>query len=319
MAKLRPPRFEGTFRLQDGRQLGYAEYGPINGRPLLWFHGTPGARRQIPPKARDLAHERNIRIIALERPGVGDSTPHAYESISGWAFDVEEFCVANEIETFDVVGLSGGGPYALACAHALPGRITGAAILGGIAPTVGPEAADGGLTAPMRIFSPILNVARAPLNILMRSLVRVLEPRADQVVQFAASMMPPGDQKLFADPTTRQMFIEDLVQGSRKQMQAIFFDGYLFGKDWGFSLKEIEVPVHLWYGDADKIVPVEHGKHIADLIPNSVFRIRHDEGHLGGLGAFEEVIDALWDVSPKKKAVTPRQSKKKTSARLKQA
>lgn len=243
---------------------------------------------------------------------MGDSTPFSYDSISHWAYDVEEFCDANEIETFNVVGLSGGGPYALACAHALPERIQdGVAILGGVAPTAGPEAATGGLTKPTRIFSPILQVFRAPLNVAMRGLIRLLEPHADQVIEFAASMMPPGDQKLFADPATRQRFIEDLGDGSCDQMQAIVLDGRLFGRDWGFSLRNISVPVHLWYGDADKIVPVSHGKHIASLIPDSAFRTRHDEGHLGGLGAFEEVLDALQNHTPASKVRTTRGTKKR--------
>jgi len=319
MARLRPPRLEGTFCLKDGRRLGYAEYGPASGHPLLWFHGTPGARKQVPPEARDLAYERKIRIIALERPGIGDSTPHAYEAIAQWADDVEAFCDAKGIEVFDVVGLSGGGPYALACAHAFPERISGVAILGGIAPATGPEAAEGGITTPTRIFSPILTVVRPPLNIAMRRLFRFLEPRAGRVLKIALGMMPPGDQRLFEDPATRQMFIEDLVQGSRNQMQAIFLDGRLFGRDWGFSLKDISSRVHMWYGDADKIVPLEHGKHMAELIPDAVFRVRHDEGHLGGLGAFREVIDAIRDDSPETKAAPKKKAAPKRRTRKKSA
>ena len=69
---LRPPRFEGTVVLEDDRHLGYAEYGPATGRAMLWFHGTPGARRQIPPEAHEAAHARDVRLIAVERPGIGD-------------------------------------------------------------------------------------------------------------------------------------------------------------------------------------------------------------------------------------------------------
>ncbi len=293
MTRLRPPRYEGTFQLKDGRKLGYAEYGPVTGHPLLWFHGTPGAKRQIAPEAREAAYQRDIRIIAIERPGIGDSTSHAYDAILHWAHDIEEFCEGKGIEHCGVAGLSGGGPYALACAHEMPDRVVAAAILGGVAPAVGPEAAEGGVSTLSRFFSPIMNHARPPMNVVMRGLLWALEPVGDQIVHLVTRVMPPGDQEIFADPATRHMFKEDLIRGSKTQMQAIFHDARLFGQDWGFLLKDISVPVHLWYGDADNIVPLEHGEHVANQIPGSVFSVRHDEGHLGGLGATHEIIDAI--------------------------
>ncbi len=322
MVDLRPPRFEGTVRLKDGRQLGYAEYGPVTGRPLIWFHGTPGARRQIAPEAREAAYERDIRIIAVERPGIGDSTSYAYEAIVEWAHDIEEFCDAKEIEHFGVAGLSGGGPYALACAHEMPDRVVAVAILGSVAPAVGPEAAEGGVSTLARMFSPILKHSRAPLNIVMRRLIWALEPLADQAVDLAASMMPAGDRRIFADPATRHMFKDDLIRGSRKQMQAIFHDARLFGRDWGFSLKNLRVPIYMWYGDADNIVPVEHGAHMAEQIPDVVFRVRPNEGHLGGLGASHEIIDAILSHWPEKPTTPPKrkQAKKaRTTARKRSA
>jgi pimeloyl-ACP methyl ester carboxylesterase len=302
MVDLRSPRFEGTARLKDGRQLGYAEYGPVTGRPLLWFHGSPGARRQVAPEARKAADERDVRIIAIERPGIGDSTSHAYEAIVHWAHDIEEFCDAKGIEEFGVAGLSGGGPYALACAHEMPDRVVAVAVLGGVAPAVGPEAAEGGVSTLIRMFSPVLKLMRAPLNVFMRRLIQILEPFGDRAVDLAASMMPPGDQRIFADPAMRHMFKEDLLLGSREQMQAIFHDAHLFGRDWGFLLKDLRVPVYMWYGDADNIVPIEHGEHMAERIPNAVFRTRPDEGHLGGLGASQEIIDAILSHWPEKGA-----------------
>ena len=144
MVALRPPRFEGSIVLGDGRNLGFAEYGPSGGRPLVWFHGTPGARRQISPEAREAADERGVRIIAVERPGIGASTPHLYDSIREFAADIERLCDALEIAHFAVAGLSGGGPYALACAYHMPERVVTAAVLGGVAPAVGRDRADGG-------------------------------------------------------------------------------------------------------------------------------------------------------------------------------
>lgn len=306
MTDIRPPRLEGTIHLENGRHLGYAEYGPIRGRALIWLHGSPGARGQVPPLAREAAYKLNVRIIAIERPGIGHSTSHYYNSIAEWAHDVEEFCDAKGIDCFSVVGLSGGGPYALACAHELSERVVSVAILGGVAPTVGDDAAEGGAVKLSRTFSPLVKHMRAPMNIVLRGLVRTLEPFSEQAIELFSRAMPPGDRLIFSDQALRQMFIQDLITGSRHQMQAIFHDAYLFGRDWGFALKDIRVPVHMWYGDADNIVPVEHGQHMADKIPDSVLRVRKEEGHLGGLGAAVEIMGVLLSHWPEQKKPTPR-------------
>jgi pimeloyl-ACP methyl ester carboxylesterase len=118
-----------------------------------------------------------------------------------------------------------------------------------------------------------------------------------------ASFKPPGDQRVFQDPGIRKMFLEDILTGSRRHMQAFLMDAILFGRPWGFSLGGIRVPVHMWYGDADVIVPISHGEHMAARIPHAVLRIRPEEGHLGGLGASDEIFEALlghWeDASPR--------------------
>lgn len=293
MAMLTPPRFEGTFRLQDGRNLGYAEYGSANGKPIFWFHGTPGARRQVAQEARDLARKRKVRLIAIERPGIGDSTSHSYRSLVGWAADIETFCDAKKIQRFAVCGLSGGGPYALACAYYLQDHVVAAAILGGLAPSTGQDAAVGGLSRLVRTIGPVLKHLRVPVNRLLLGLIRRLEPHADQAINVFARFMPPGDQEVFADSSIRAMFQDDLLLGSREQMQAIIHDAVLFSRDWGFPLSEVETPVCLLYGDADNIVPVEHGEHLSQRLPNAEFRVREGEGHLGGLGASKEIFDYL--------------------------
>jgi pimeloyl-ACP methyl ester carboxylesterase len=298
MATLLPPRFEGAIVLEDGRQLGYAEFGPVSGRPLIWFHGTPGARRQISPQAREAAHERDVRIIAVERPGIGISTPHRYDSVHEFAHDIDHLSSALELARFAVAGLSGGGPYALACAYHMPNRVVSAAVLGGVAPSVGEDKASGGPTTLTRALSPVFAYTHRPMGIALRQLVRALEPLADQAMDLFASFMPPGDKRVFEDERVRFMFMDDLLRGTEHYMQAALLDGVLFGRHWGFELASIRVPVHMWYGDSDNIVPVAHGVHMSERIPDATLRIRAEEGHLGGLGASDEIMDALlgdWD------------------------
>lgn len=295
MTTIDEPRFEGSLRMRDGRRLGFAEFGPVSGRPVLWFHGTPGARRQIAPEARTLAREHGFRIVSVERPGIGDSTPHVYRRISEFAGDIEQLLEALEIDRFAVAGLSGGGPYALACAHRMPERVVLAAILGGVAPTRGIDAARGGASTMIRMTAPMLDRTWKPLGGAMQGLVRVLERWADPAMDLVARAMPPGDQEVFAEPRTRRMFQEDLILGSRRNMHALWLDARLFGRHWGFHLQDVPVPTFLRYGDADAIVPVAHGQHLADRLPRSDLRVYEGEGHVGSLGASREIFEVILD------------------------
>src|SRR5207244_11105793 len=118
------------------------------GGPLvLWFHGSPGARRQIPVAGRIAADHLGLRLVCVERPGIGSSTDHAYHQVRDWAPDVAAVADHLGYDRFMVVGLSGGGPYALACAHELPDRVVAVGLLGSLVPTAGTAATAGGIVA----------------------------------------------------------------------------------------------------------------------------------------------------------------------------
>ena len=287
------PRVEGTVTLHDGRRIGFAEYGPPSGRPVLWFHGTPGARRQVPPPARTAADELGVRIVALERPGVGASSPHAYDSIVDYAEDVEQCVDQLGIDRFGIVGLSGGGPYALACAYRLAERTVAAAIIGGVAPSCGEDAPEGGAVALTARFSSVLDLLHEPLGHGLWALVWVLRPLASPAFDLFARLSPPGDKDVFAAPGMKVMFIDDLLRASRRQFRAPVSDLRLFGRPWGFSPRDVTVPILLWHGDEDYIVPVAHGQHLADLVPGAELRVNPGAAHLANLTLGDEVLEAI--------------------------
>jgi len=173
--------------------------------------------------------------------------------------------------------------------------VVATALFGGVAPAVGPDAIDGGPSALARWLSPVFARTHGAIGPGLRILVRALEPWKHEAVDAFAYFMPPGDKRVFEDEAVREMFQNDLYHGARSYMQAILLDAVLFGRDWGFRLNEIEGPVHLWYGDADNIVPLAHGEHIAARLPNAILRIRPEEGHLGSLGpeVSHEIFDAF--------------------------
>src|SRR5690349_5185991 len=145
MADIARPRLEGSVAVRDGRRLSFAEFGTPRGAAVIWMHGTPGGRRQIPVEARLYAERHDLRIIGVDRPGIGTSTPHLYANVLDWTGDLELLADNLGIDTMRVIGLSGGGPYALAAGAAFPDRVHGVGVLGGVAPTRGADAIRGGL------------------------------------------------------------------------------------------------------------------------------------------------------------------------------
>lgn len=284
------PILEHTVPLRDGRLLGVAEFGIPDGKPILWFHGTPGARRQVPPNARAYAAKEGLRIIGVERPGVGLSTPHLYQSVMGWAEDIAQLADCLRLDRFGLIGLSGGGPYVLACAYGLPQRVVAAAVFGGVAPTHGVDAPAGGLVRIASYLEPLFTLSARPLGTFLSSLIRSLHPISDPVFDLFLRVAPPGDRAVLARPDMRAMFTDDLLQGSKSGLRSIVYDVILFARPWGFSLRDIRIPVHFWQGDSDAFVPLSHGAQQAALVPGARLTLRPGEGHLGGLDAAAEAI-----------------------------
>jgi pimeloyl-ACP methyl ester carboxylesterase len=296
--ELTTPRLEGTIEADSGRRFGFAEFGNPHGRPVIWMHGTPGARRQIPDAARIAAETMDIRLIGIDRPGVGSSTPHLYPQFSDWIEDLEQMLESLGIDRYAMLGLSGGGPYVLAAAHAMPERMIVAGVLGGVAPTVGPDATKGGIVSLAARFNSALTALHAPLTWAITGMVWSLRPFGSPALRLYARLSPPGDRLVFARPEIRAMFLDDLNRGARLGLRAPVFDIMLFGRDWGFSVRDVKVPVHWWHGDADHIVPLHHAEHIVSLLPDAQLYVRPGESHLGTLIAAEEILGTLmetWD------------------------
>jgi pimeloyl-ACP methyl ester carboxylesterase len=289
-----PPRYEGRVAVRDGRYLGIAEFGPPAGeQAIVWFHGTPGARRQVPEEARRIARERGVRILGMDRPGVGLSTPHLYRRLLDFTDDLELALERLGIDRFSTVGLSGGAPYALAAAFAFPERVPSVGILGGVVPSGGEEGTTGGLVSLATRFKPLLPIISEPVGALLTTLVRVARPIASPALDLYARYAPPGDRAVLARPDVKEMFLDDLLNSGRHGMRAAAYDAILFTRYWGFDVRELRVPVTWWQGDEDNIVPLAHAQHIVPLIPGAELRIRHGDGHLGGLGIAAEVCDTV--------------------------
>ena len=299
VARIDPPRHEGVVKVGRRRELGYAEFGDPAGRLVLWHHGTPGARRQVPLSGRRAAERLGIRLVSVERPGVGRSTDHGYRSIREWAEDAARVVDHLGHDRFAAVGLSGGGPYALACAHELPERVAVVGLLGSVCPMVGPEAAPGASIVSLAVhFQALLDPMRRALGPALWLAVQPFLPLGKLALRLYSSRMPEGDQEVFADPEMEAMFLDDIVEASRQRFGAVLHDVALFGRPWGFDLAGVHTPVFWWHGDADNIIPLAHAEHSNLLLQACRFELRPTESHLGGLAAAEAVLETLseaWD------------------------
>lgn len=290
------PYRESLVALSGGRSLGYAEYGDPEGDPVLWFHGTPGARKQIPPDVPGLATERRIRMIGVERPGTGFSTPYTYNRIIDWADDVKAFADGLELERFACIGLSGGGPYVLAVCHQLPDRVTAGAVLGGVGPTRGHDVVPG-IWRLLPLFYPVMAAARGPLASLLTSTIRAIRGVGSQGYDFYKNWIsPPSDRAVLGDPKMKAVFLYDLTTAVEGGLRAPVSDAVLFGRNWGFSLREISVPVKFWHGDADRIVPLSHGEFMTALVPGAELAICPGGGHFAGYILGRDVLDWIGEV-----------------------
>jgi pimeloyl-ACP methyl ester carboxylesterase len=292
------PKLEGNIAVGEDRQIGFAEFGAPWGRAAFWLHGTPGARRQIPIEARVYAEQNDIRLIGIDRPGIGSSTPHRYENIRAFGEDVRTIADTLGIDKMAVIGLSGGGPYALASAAVLPDRVVAAGVLGGVAPFLGDEGITSGLMNLGKRAAPLLRLGGDPLRIGASLVIRMIRPVATSALEVYALISPEADRRLLTRPEFKAMFLDDLLNGSRKQLAAPFNDVILFTRDWGFRLDEVKVPVRWWHGDSDHIVPFAHGEHVVSLLPDAELFALPGESHLAGLGRGEEILSTLmkiWD------------------------
>ena len=296
-AKPPKPRYEGVVALPGGRCLGYAEYGDPDGDVALWFHGTPGARKQIPPDISEQAAERHFRVFCVERPGTGFSTPFRYGRVLDWADDVEAFADGLGIGRFATIGLSGGGPFVLAACHALPERITAGAVLGGMGPTRGKEAAPG-YTRMLPPIEPVLAMFRIPLGEIVTHLIRPLRAVASQGFDLYTHIAPPSDRPVMRQPEMKAMFIHDLMTAAEGGLRAPLSDLVLFGRHWGFSLRDIEVPVRFWHGDADGMVPLSHGEYQAAMVPGAHLVLCPGGGHFAGFILAPDVLDWISEAWP---------------------
>lgn len=277
-----------VLSLRDGRALGYAEYGDPAGKPVFFFHGLPGSRRQRHPDD-SIATGLGARLIAIDRPGYGLSDFQYGRKLLDWPGDVAQLADSLKIDRFAVVGVSGGGPYVLASAYKMPERITSATVISGMGPVDDPEATKGMLRS-MR-----LGLGIAPK--VPWGFVRLADPVAKMVSRNPAGVKklvpasaPEADKKAFARPEIQEVDRQDLAEAYRNGAQAAFWEVVTLATPWGFRLEDIDKKIHLWHGEADTTVPHHMGRYVARTLPDCESRFYPGEGHTLMYNYWREIL-----------------------------
>jgi pimeloyl-ACP methyl ester carboxylesterase len=284
------PDEEGTVGLGDGRRLGYAAYGPPEGDPLLFFHGTPGSRYARVPDRSGLV-DRGVRQLTLERPGFGLSTHDPGRELLDWPGDVEAAADALGLGRFAALGHSGGAPYALACAARIPDRLTAVGVTGGLGPLSAPGATDG-MTIANRIG---FRLARVPLVLRPFLWYRIRAIRSDPAgfVDAWADEAAAPDARVLEDPAVRAVLRQNFPAAVAQGPKAPLTETRLHVRDWGFDLGEIPLALHVWHGEEDVFTPVAMAEHVAQTVPSATLHRSPDAGHLLHFERWDEQLATL--------------------------
>lgn len=297
-----------TFILPDGRTLGFAEYGPATGRPLLFFHGFPSSRIEAEPLAK-MAHASNIRVIALERPGFGLSSPQPGRRIVDWPADVAAFAEGQTgLKRYAVMGLSGGGPYALACVA--PGAATrGAVTRVGLFASGPPwEAGARYMSFTRRVLCWMANRWPSGLGAILMMCVHTLrrlivwppsQKRIDAVLD-AVGKKVGEDVENYSDEKRarrREHLLRILANEPFRQGAAatVWETKLLSAQDWGFRFEDVDFdPVRIWHGAKDANSPVVMMRYLAGRLPHGELTEFADDTHYTMFphveGAMEELV-----------------------------
>ena len=281
-----------VIHLRGGRALGYAEYGDPAGKPVFFFHGWPGSRLQRHPDDA-IAASLGARLITIDRPGFGLSDFKPGRTLLDWPDDVAELADILQIEQFAAVGISGGGPYLLACAFKIPHRLTRAAVISGLAPLDWPGA-TGGMPWSTRVGLSVMK--RTPWwlpNLLLGPVARRTRQDPEWVSKRIPGSFPTIDRDMYARPDIKAMMQKDLTEAYRNGTDALAWELAMLVQPWGFRLENFRSKFSLWHGEADRTTPFTMGTYMARMLPECEARFYPGEGHTLIFNHWQEILAVL--------------------------
>ena len=264
--------------LPDARRMAVHHFGDPLGSPLLFFHGWP-SDASMGLLLDSAAQKNHFRVIAPDRPGIGRSDPLPNRTLADWPADVGALAAHFRLGNFAVLGVSGGGPYALATASAMPGRVTATAVVCGAPPLHDPG--DTHDLPPIyrlllrshRSFPRLLRLAFRIGGPLMRHLL------PDFFLRLAILNRPASDRATLADPRNFAIIFGGMRRSWAACRDGVFDDAVLYTRPWDFAPDQIRTPVEFWHGEMDINFPPDLARKLAATIPGAQLHIVPGEGH----------------------------------------
>ncbi|MBO9448343.1 alpha/beta hydrolase [Ruegeria sp. R14_0] len=264
--------------LRDGRTLVFNTYGDPDGTPVIFSHGFSDSHVIRQPDD-NLTASLGVRWIAADQPGVGGSSPKKDRRMVDWGADMEDLADHLGLDTFNVAGHSGGGPHALAVAFHMPERVRKVALASPVAPFDEP-----GVTK-MLVLKDLKTIAKLRhLTLLIRWAERMGAKDAlkdiPSYVESVVDQMPNEAKTILRNPERKALFEENFRLGFQQQEEGVF-EMTMALWDWGFSPKEIQQPVEMFYGTADDIISPEMPRHLCSELPHCTAHEWAGAGHYG--------------------------------------
>jgi pimeloyl-ACP methyl ester carboxylesterase len=285
----------GSVQIRDGRTLEVLTGGDPAGFPLVYHGGSPSAAVAYAPLDH-AARSNGLRLITYSRPGYGDSTarPRPEPRMADDVADTEELLAALGVDTFVTLGWSGGGPRALGCAALLPDRCLAAASLAGIAPYDG-EGLDwmsGMAEENVAEYTAAATGREAYEAFLEEEFLPVLMADADDMADAMGGLLPAADRAAM-DRGFTEWLTETFHRAGAQRVAGVLDDGQAAVRAWGFDVADISVPVAIYQGRVDAMVPFAHGEWLAAHVPGARAHLTDEDGHLTLVTRLPEILADL--------------------------
>jgi pimeloyl-ACP methyl ester carboxylesterase len=261
-----------------GRRVAVRHYGDPDGAPIFFYHGWPNGGAQgvvLDATAREL----NLRVLAIDRPGVGRSDVHVGRTLRDWPEVLAALADHFGAERFHVFGVSGGGPYALVSAWGLPERVKAAAVVSGAPPLA--DRTD--VSTLMPAYRWMLAVYRRFPGLIKRAFRFARGPITQRPPLWFWKLMlraiPPCDRRALDNPALLEQAWAGFASAWTGHEDGVFHDARIYAEPWGFDPATIRVPVRLWHGHEDRNFQISLAEELAARIPSCTARYLEDEGH----------------------------------------
>ena len=283
------PKVDRAMRLQDGRVMGYCEWGDLEGRPVVLLHGLLGSRLFCPNE--EATEAAGVRLLTIDRPGYGRSDPRPDRTLLDWADDYLELAGQLDLPPCPVVGWSAGGSYALALGFRAPDLVL----------TIGLAASRGPIDQVPGFLDELSTNGRAAAQLLARDRAAGVAAIEQECAWFAGDgwqtmfteSWGEADDRVLAEPETLEAMKQSFREGARQGSGGYAADAIAESTPWDFSVADIRQPAYIWSGESDLVVGRANADYLAGSIPRATLVTWAGAGHMFPISHWGKMLAQL--------------------------